>query len=67
MEKHELYTESKKRFNKLEETIGLMNWEQYHDNFKLECWNMYDSQGKPQTYIVQFWQEGAGYSLYKLD
>lgn len=66
MENYKLYTESKERFRSQEETYGFINWEQYFDNFKLECWNMKNPMtGNIEPTIVQFWQNGNGYSIYR--
>ena len=66
MKKYELYTASKERFRNQQETQGFINWEQYHDNFKLECWNMLNPlTGNVEPTIIQFWQNGNGYSIYR--
>ena len=66
MKKYELYTASKERFKSQQETHGFINWEQYHDNFKLECWNMkHPITGTIEPTIIHFWQNGNGYSIYR--
>jgi len=42
---------------------GFMNWESYHDNFKLECWNI-EKNGKVNLVIFQIWPDGNGFSEY---
>lgn len=65
MKKHEQYKESQERFKNQQETVGFMNWEVFHDNFKLECWNMKDHKGQVEPVIIQLWKDGAGYCIYK--
>ena len=37
---------------------GMMNWELFHENFKLECW----SHEKHGIVIIQFWPDKEGES-----
>ena len=67
MKKWELYTESKERFKKQQETHGFCNWQVFHDNFLLECWNMKNSKGQLEPTIIQFYQEGKGYEIYRVE
>jgi len=67
MKKYELYKESQQRFMKQTEgkRHGFCNWEMYHDNFKLECWNIEGDDGNIEPTIIQLWQDGNGYSMYR--
>ena len=62
-----LYVDSQERMKKFTEgkRMGFMNWEVYHTNFKLECWNIKGDDGKVQPTIFQLWQNGNGFTEYK--
>lgn len=66
MKRYEFYTTSKERFKNQQETHGFINWEVFHDNFKLECWNMKNPKtGNIEPTIIQLWQNGGGYHIYR--
>lgn len=66
MKQWELYTVSKELFRKQQKTHGFINWEQHFNNFKLECWNMENPKTfKLEPTIIQFWQNGNGYTIFR--
>lgn len=58
---------SKVRFHQNEETLGYCHWEVEvpHTNFKLECWTMRNYKGVFEPHIVQFWDMGNGYKIWR--
>jgi len=66
MAKQDLFKESKEWFKQKEVTHGFCNWEFFHSNFKLECWNMEHPKTKNiEPVIVQIWARGGGYTIYR--
>lgn len=62
------FKESYQRFQKWKyetsegkKVVGFINWQLFHENFILECWNHTDKG----AVIFQIWEDGNGFGEYQ--